>query len=269
MNTEIKTESPSKEELLSKIEEVLTEALSEWDALAKSEPAAAPSEDLSKKEKKEMKKDEDDKDAKDDKDSDKDKDKDKDKDDKDDKKDMKDKKDDDKADKKDMEKSEKVEESDEVLKEMHKSLTAKMEKRGLLAKAESTSAPVVEEKKEVKAEVVVKSEAPAPVVAPDKSEALFKSFDDRFQSLEKNISDLTEIINRIAAQPSTSRKGLAGYAPLHKSESEEPVLSKAETVDQLLTLKKSGRHVDTNLIYRVETGTVTAGDVQHIKKILA
>lgn len=281
MKKETNEATPSKEELLNKIEEVLSEALAEFDALQKSEveTPAAPAE---------LAKDESDK--KDEEDEDEDK---------------KDKKDEDKKDDdKEIEKSEKSE-SDDELKALFKSVTEKMEARGLL-KSESYKGHSLEEhpmadgaglgihikgphvnehftmddtashddvREGAKTLIdqtiadknrMTKSEAPA----EDKTEVLRKSFDDRFEVLTKAVSELSEVVQKIAAQPASARKGLAGYAPLKKSEGEEESLNKAEVLSKLLDLKKSGKPVDTSLIFRVETGRVSQSDLNNIKRIL-
>jgi hypothetical protein len=88
------------------------------------------------------------------------------------------------------------------------------------------------------------------------SESLMKSYvDERFSSLEKTISKLAAAVEAIADAP-VQRKGIpAGVAPLRKSSEETESLSKSEVANKLLELKKTGKHVDSSDIFKVETGT--------------
>lgn len=137
---------------------------------------------------------------------------------------------------------------DDTLKSKYLEMCAKMEARGLMKKSEE----------------VKKSEAPA---ADDKTETLRKSVDERFDALTKAIADISATVNKIASAP--TRKGVAGYQPLRKSEdgAEQP-LNKAEVISKLLDLKKSGKYVDTALINRIETGRASEADAQSIKQLL-
>lgn len=88
------------------------------------------------------------------------------------------------------------------------------------------------------------------------SESLMKSYvDERFSSLEKTISKLAAAVEAIADAP-VQRKGIpAGVAPLRKSTEETESLSKSEVANKLFELKKTGKHVDSADIFKVETGT--------------
>lgn len=156
--------------------------------------------------------------------------------------------DEDKKKKKDGDEDSEDEESDEDLENAFKSLSAKMEKRGL-KKSEATASDELK-----------KTEAVA--------EDLRKSVDGRFEALNKTIQTLAETVNKIASTP--ARKGVSGLQPLRKNEegAEAQPLNKAETVNKLLNLKKSGQHVDTALINRIETGRTTAADHASITKFL-
>lgn len=152
------------------------------------------------------------------------------------------------------------EESDDELQAMKKAIDAKLEKRGLLKTESKTKA----QPKEMK-----KSETTTAAPADD----LRKSVDERFDSLTKTITSLAETVNKIAAQPAQSRKGVAGYAPLKKNEegsTEGQPLNKAVALDKLLDLKKSGdKRVTTALINRLETGRMSQQEFELIKGLLA
>lgn len=105
-----------------------------------------------------------------------------------------------------------------------------------------------EEKKEMKHKKEMKKSL-------KESESLMKSYvDERFSTLEKAISKLTDIVESIADAPAP-RKGVpAGVAPLHKSQEEVEPLSKSQVANKLFELKKSGQQVDSADIFKVETG---------------
>lgn len=250
----------SKEEALRKVAEVLEEALAEYETLEKMDiepaedpsrpsvpaPEAAAADAAAAKEAKDE----------DDKDEDEDEDEDDAEADADEAKADADKKDDDKA------KDDSDEESDDTLKSEFAALQAKMAKRGLLAKTEPKS-----EKTEAPAPALQKTESP---VAEDKVESLKKSMDSELSELKKALSSISEVVNKIAAQPAAPRKGVSGYAPLKKSEEgSEQVLSKSQIIDKCLDLKKSGdRRVTATLINRIETNRLAKSDLDFIKSIL-
>ena len=99
----------------------------------------------------------------------------------------------------------------------------------------------------------------------EEQETLIKSYvDSKFESLEKKVASLTEMIDKLADQP-VERKGVpANVQALEKSTEEEDAepLSKSDVASKLFELKKSGTTVDTADIIRVETGSAT--DVQAI-----
>lgn len=154
----------------------------------------------------------------------------------------------------DEEEEESPEEDDEALKSEYAAVVAKMEARGLMKKSE-----------EPKAEEVKKTEE-AP--KEDASEALRKSVDERFEGLTKAIEAISATVAKIAAQPAP-KKGLSGVTPLKKNEEEQgQALNKAEVVNKLLDLKKSGKQIPTALFARIETNRTTDEDVKFIKGIL-
>jgi hypothetical protein len=232
----------SKEELLKAVADVLEEALAEYETLTKFDAveaedpskapvAAAPEAKEESPEAKEEVMDEE-------------------------------KKDEDEEEKK--KKEDEKDEDEETLKSEYAALTEKMKARGLLKTEE---APKAEAAPAPKAELAKTEEAPK---AEDKTEELRKSFDDRFSALAKAVESLTASVQQIASQPAAPRKGVAGYAPLRKSEGSEESLNKAEVLEKLLELKKSNhRGVDSTLIYRVETGKTSSADIERIKGLLA
>lgn len=85
--------------------------------------------------------------------------------------------------------------------------------------------------------------------------ALMKSYvDNRFDTLEKTIARLVDIVEAIADAPVQRRGVPAGVAPLHKSQEEIAPLSKSQVANQLFELKKTGKSVDSADIFKVETG---------------
>lgn len=158
------------------------------------------------------------------------------------------------ADDKDKEKEEE-EEDEEKLMATYKSVVAKMEKKGLMAKMDK------------KEKSMKKSEE-----APSETESLRKSVDERFEVLNKGLLGIQEAVKKLAAQPA-ARKGVAGYQPLKKSEegTEEaaaPALKKSEVVSKLLEAKREGKAVDSTLINRVETGRLAKNDLERIKGLI-
>lgn len=89
----------------------------------------------------------------------------------------------------------------------------------------------------------------------EESESLMKSYVDyKFQSLEERLSKMADMIESLADAP-VSRKGVpAGVKPLSKSlEDDVQPLTKSDLANSLFELKKSGTHVDSSDIFRVET----------------
>ena len=90
----------------------------------------------------------------------------------------------------------------------------------------------------------------------EESEDLMKSYvDTKFDTLEERLSKMAAMIESIADAP-VERKGVpAGVQPLNKSNEDqvEQPLSKSEVASSLFELKKSGTHVDSSDIFRVET----------------
>jgi hypothetical protein len=250
------TKEITREEALKKVANVIEEALDEFDLLSKMDFEMV--QDPSREEREEEKKNQDDKEiekaddempapaaeAEEDKDQE--------------------------EDKKDDDKDEDKDESDEDVKKSYEHALGKMKARGLV----KSEAPVQAKSQEVKAdakkeEIITKSESPkAEEPKSDKTEVLAKAYDARFEALTKTVSDLSETIKKISSAPAP-RKGLSGYTPLRKSEEDGKSLTKAETIEKLFDLQKSGnRQVDPSLINRVETGRVTAADLEFINKTI-
>jgi hypothetical protein len=90
----------------------------------------------------------------------------------------------------------------------------------------------------------------------DESEDLMKSYvDDKMSSLEEKLSKMATAIEALADAP-VSRKGVpSGVTALQKSIEEVEPMNKTELADKLFELKKSGEEVNSEDIFRVETGT--------------
>ena len=89
----------------------------------------------------------------------------------------------------------------------------------------------------------------------EESETLIKSYVDyKFKALEERLSKMAEMIETMADAP-VSRKGIpAGVKVLSKStEDDVQPLTKSDLANSLFELKKSGAHVDSSDIFRVET----------------
>lgn len=89
----------------------------------------------------------------------------------------------------------------------------------------------------------------------EESESLMKSYVDyKFEALEERLSKMASMIEAMADAPVT-RKGVpAGVQALSKSvEDEVETLNKSSVANKLFELKKSGTHVDSSDIFRVET----------------
>ena len=130
---------------------------------------------------------------------------------------------------------------DETLKSEHLKLSEEMSKRGLS-----------------KTEVIKKSET-----------ASLKKYETQISDLSKTVSELQASIKKIASAPAP-RKGATGYNPLKKNTEETGTpLNKAEVVNKLLDLKKSGRALPAGLINRIEGERLSEQDVTIIKGLLA
>lgn len=89
----------------------------------------------------------------------------------------------------------------------------------------------------------------------EESETLMKSYVDyKFEAFEERLSKMAEMIEALADTP-VSRKGVpAGVKPLSKSADDDvQPLTKSDLANSLFELKKSGTHVDSSDIFRVET----------------
>lgn len=254
----------TREEALKKVAEVLEEALNEYEMLEKSEeelekmdiemaedpsrplagatPEAAPAEA---------------------EDEEKEEDEDKEKDDEENSPEASEQQDEEQEESKDdsEEKEEDEDKSDEALKSEFAHLARIMHRRGLLNEDIVGDREVKKSEKAGSKQEAGKSESQV--------ESLRKSFDSEIAELKKAVATMADTINKIASQPAP-RKGVSGYAPLKKSEegTDQP-LQKAQVIDKLLDLKKSGdRRVTTALINRVETNRFNSADLEFIKGIL-
>jgi hypothetical protein len=162
---------------------------------------------------------------------------------------------------KDKEEKEKKDKEDAADMETHKSLTAKLEAKGLLRKSDPvaplTAAPVA----------AVAAAAPVAAAPAEGGEEFRKSVDSRLEILGSAIREVSETVKKIAAAPAP-RRGFAGYKPLAKSDtSEAPQLKKGDLVEKLLDLKKSGSNIDTSLVNRVETNRLTKSDLVNLRNL--
>ena len=89
----------------------------------------------------------------------------------------------------------------------------------------------------------------------EESESLMKSYVDyKFEALEERLAKMAEMMEAMADAPVERRGVPAGVKPLNKSldENYEP-LTESDLANSLFELKKSGTHVDSSDIFRVET----------------
>jgi hypothetical protein len=89
----------------------------------------------------------------------------------------------------------------------------------------------------------------------EESESLMKSYVDyKFEALEERLSKMADMMEAMADAPVGRRGVPAGVKPLKKSADEDiQPLTKSEVANSLFELKKSGTHVDSSDIFRVET----------------
>ena len=89
----------------------------------------------------------------------------------------------------------------------------------------------------------------------EESETLMKSYvDEKMGSLEEKLSKMAAAIEALADAP-VSRKGVpSGITALAKSTEEIEPMNKSEIANKLFELKKSGEEVNSEDIFRVETG---------------
>ena len=74
-------------------------------------------------------------------------------------------------------------------------------------------------------------------------------------SLEEKLSKMAAAIEALADAP-VSRNGIpAGVTALHKSTDEIEPMNKTDLANKLFELKKSGQEVNSEDIFRVETGS--------------
>jgi hypothetical protein len=163
-----------------------------------------------------------------------------------------------KAEDKDEDEDEEDEDSDDMDKaDWAKKAEDDMDKADCMDKAEEDEDEEHEEKESKKHEKKEskKEEMKEMKKSLKDTETLMKTYvDERFSSLEKTISKLAAAVEAIADAP-VERKGIpAGVAPLRKSTEESEPLSKSEVAGKLFELKKTGKHVDSADIFKVETG---------------
>lgn len=147
---------------------------------------------------------------------------------------------DDKKDKDDVEKG--------VLDEAEKSKDAKVEKKE--DKDDDKKEEKEEEKEEKEVEVEIKKSN------TEVTEELMKSYiDSKISPLEDKLSNIIDVVNKIADQPAARKSVPAGsIVPLKKSEDAVEPLSKSDIANKLMDLKKNGTTVDSLDMVKVELG---------------
>ena len=148
-----------------------------------------------------------------------------------------------KAEEKEEEKAEKAEDKEEEKEEDKEDEEDEMEKaeqecakaeeafKAACAKRDSMKKGVLEEKEEIK-----------------------KSIDARIQPIEARLEEITSLVKKLADSPVPARGStFRSIQPLAKSEESQP-LSKSKVLDDLVNLKKSGKQVSSEDVFRVELG---------------
>lgn len=151
------------------------------------------------------------------------------------------------------EKEEDKEEEKEEKKEMEKGVLDEAEEKKVVKKEEKEEKE--EKKEDKKEEKEEKKEFPFKKSLEDQ-EALLKSYvDSKISGFESKLTQLTDMVAKLADQP-VERKGIAAgqFAPLKKSE-DTRILSKSDVASKLFELKKSGKLVETSDIVKAETGS--------------
>lgn len=99
----------------------------------------------------------------------------------------------------------------------------------------------------------------------EESESLMKSYVDyKFEALEERLSKMADMMEAMADAPVERRGVPAGVKALKKSADEDvQPLNKTSVANSLFELKKSGTHVDSSDIFRVETSK-NYGELQAI-----
>jgi len=145
----------------------------------------------------------------------------------------------------DAEKSEDEDEDEEV------------EKSSKMAKKEDKKEPHKDDKKHEEKEKKLAQKLLNMHKSEEDTSTLIKSYvDERIQPIEEKLSTIFQLISAMADQPVAPRGVTAKTAPLLKSNdaSYGEVLSKSDLANKLFELKKSGTHVDSLDIAKVEMG---------------
>jgi hypothetical protein len=88
----------------------------------------------------------------------------------------------------------------------------------------------------------------------EKMEEVKKSIDARIQPIEARLEEITSLVKKLADSPVPARGStFKSIQPLAKSEESQP-LSKSKVLDDLVNLKKSGKPVASEDVFRVELG---------------
>jgi hypothetical protein len=88
----------------------------------------------------------------------------------------------------------------------------------------------------------------------DSKEEIKKSIDARVQPIEAKLEEITSLVKKLADSPVPARGStFKSIQPLAKSEDSQP-LSKSKVLEELVTLKKSGKPVTSEDVLRAELG---------------
>jgi hypothetical protein len=88
----------------------------------------------------------------------------------------------------------------------------------------------------------------------DSKEEIKKSIDARVQPIEAKLEEITNLVKKLADSPVPARGStFKSIQPLAKSEDSQP-LSKSKVLEELVTLKKSGKPVTSEDVLRAELG---------------
>lgn len=171
--------------------------------------------------------------------------------------DKKDEKKEDKDDEKKEDKAEKAEDDDKEDDEEDKAEKAESKGSNEMVKAEMKMAKAKAKYDMRKAEYeMCKSKGAAPMA---KSEApAAPVVEDRISPLENKLAELTTLIKKMADAPVPARGvGYRDVQPLAKSEEAQAPLAKSQVTDALFELKKSGKNVTVEDMFKAETGGAT------------
>jgi small-conductance mechanosensitive channel len=136
-----------------------------------------------------------------------------------------------KAEKAEDKEEEKEDEEDEMEKAEQECAKAEEAFKAACAKRDAMKKGVLEEKEEIK-----------------------KSIDARIQPIEARLEEITSLVKKLADSPVPARGStFKSIQPLAKSEESQP-LTKSKVLDELVTLKKSGKPVASEDVFRAELG---------------